>query len=466
MKKLIGAGMLAGCVPEWRAELDVDVIGRPGSVIVVGAGAAGLAAAAVLARDGRSVTLIEARDRIGGRLSTVTVGGVELDAGAAWIHGHRDNPVAGLLEAAGHDWEDDQSMVGDLKLRLSSGRAADDGDVRRAFSRFSSAMNQQDDARAALGGSDLSVSEVLSWYLRDQGVTGEARSVARFVGERIITELDWAAPADDLSARAGWNMPDFPGGDQVPIGGYQNLTELLAEGLDVRLSEPVYAIDWSGDTVYVETDDDTYAASHVIVTVPLGVLKAGHITFTPPLPDERLALMEGTGMAALEKVILRFDDAFWGGAGDIWAVMDEEGRAPTCQDFTPHTGAPTLVCFSGGAWSLEARTMLTDEALLAATLENLAAAMGRESMPAPSDYAVTRWASDPFALGSYSYPRVGTTLTGMRELGDPLGDRLLFAGEHTAGPFHQTVHGAVLSGLREAARLGANPYALPGLWAD
>ncbi|MFT5583502.1 MAG: polyamine oxidase [Cognaticolwellia sp.] len=282
-------------------------------------------------------------------------------------------------------------------------------------------MDRADDAIAAAGVSALSVADVLDHYIQDQGLEDREIALCRFIGETISAELDYAAPADDLDTVAARESPGFSGGDRFSVGSYAPLIADLAQGLDIHLSEPITQVNWDSQGVTVHTEAGEYTASHVIVTVSAGVLSAGHIDFQPALPAERLSALEGVGM-----------------------------------------GAPSLICLTGGEFSRQDRAQASDEAVLAGTLETLAKSMGRESVPEPDACLITRWARDPYALGSYSYPKVGTGLDDeLQTLGEPLERRLLFAREHT-GPYFQTVHGPLISGLREAKRLGVDPYALPG----
>ena len=457
-------GLVACGGSDWRDQLDVDVIARPDKVIVVGAGMAGLTAAQALRLDGREVIVLEARDRMGGRTWTEEVGGVPVDLGAAWIHGPKDNPAALLLEGYGGSWEEDQSLADVPLVRDADGRSYDAAEQRAAESFAWDALGAFEDVLEDLGKSDVSMGEVIDWHLDDWGLSGAGRTLAAFVGRQYAVELDYAAPADDISAAAEWEVFEHKGGDVVPVGGYAGLVEALAEGVEVRLSEPVTAMDWSGDTVSIETSAGTYTSEQVIITVPLWVLQSEQIVFTPPLPAERLALFEKAAMADLEKVILRYEDRWWADDGATFLFMDEEpGRYPLCADFTEHTGAPTLACFTGGAFSETTRAEASDEEVIAGTVENLGRVLERADLPEPTEAFVTRWSTDPLAGGSYSYVRVGGTLDDLLAMGEPIDNKLLFGGEHTAGTHHQTVHGAVLSGLREAARLGADPYALPGL---
>lgn len=454
LRAALGLGLFA-CAPRWRAELEVPVIAEPERVIVVGAGVAGLAAARALADDGREVQVIEARDRVGGRVHTVNLAGASVDLGGAWIHGVRGNPLTSLVDDLGLDREPDRSLAALPEVRRSSGDLLSRRAVLRGFRHAYRALHRAEWAAHALGVHDLSAAEALAWHLDDQGVGPEDREVATFLGDRILVEQEYAAPADDLSARAAWEVATFPGGDALVVGGFGPLISAMAEGLDIRLSEPVTAVSWDDEGVVVTTPRGAYAASHVIVTVPASVLRAGAIAFDPPLPEERQRALDQVGSGSLEKVILRWDTPWWSGPGP-WAVIDETpGRHPICVDLTAHAGAPTLVCFSGGAWAQGPRAEASDEHVVDGALENLARSMGRGSVPPPTAWEVTRWVSDPWSLGSYSYPRVGARLSDLQALGEPLGGRVLFAGEHTAGAFHQTVHGALLSGWREAARLGA-----------
>lgn len=462
---LCALGLGLGCGgSDWREHLEVAVIAEPEQVVVVGAGMAGLAAAQALHLDGREVLVLEARDRLGGRVWTEEVGGVPVDLGAAWIHGHRDNPAALLLEGYGGDWAADESLAGDILARDAHGQVFQRSELRAAERFAWEALDAFEEVLEDLGLDDASMAEVVDWHLADQGLTGAEAALASFMAKEVTVELDYAAPADDISAAAEWEVFEHGGGDVVPEGGYGGLVSALAEGLDVRLGEPVTAVDWSSETLSVETTAATYETTHVILTVPLWVLQSEQIAFTPPLPEARRALLERAAMADLEKVVLRYEERWWDTDFSSFLFVDEvPGRYPLCTDFTAHAGEPTLVCFTGGAFSEEIRAEEDDAAVVAGTLENLARVLDRDELPQPLEARLTRWSSDPLSGGSYSYLRVGGSLADLEALGEPLEDRLLFAGEHTAGTHHQTVHGALLSGLREAARLGADPYALPGL---
>jgi polyamine oxidase len=454
---------LTACAPDWRDLLDVPVLGHPDEVLIIGAGIAGLSAAQSLRLDGRSVTLLEARDRVGGRIHTQAVGPAIVDLGAAWVHGTRDNPAALLLQAEGLGWLEDegQALQDAVAREPAGGPAFSRSELRQAEDFAWETLADHADLAEDRGQSDLTMTQAMVQRLDEEGITGRERRLARVMAEVLTVELDTACRADRGSLRATWNTEDFPGPEAFPKGGYGRLVTALSAGLDIHLGEPVTAIDWSGETLTVTTPAASYRASHVIVTVPLGVLQEDRIAFNPPLPDARRAALNRVAMGSLEKVILVFDRPFWQEDGSSFLTVDPGGAWPLCLDSTAPAGAPTLVCFTGGRFSEGERAALNDEAVLAGTLTSLAQAMGRASVPSPTAHHITRWLEDPLAgHGSYSVVEVGGSLRDLTELGEPLGGRLLFAGEHTVGPFHQTVHGAILSGLRESARLGADPLAL------
>ena len=258
----------------------------------------------------------------------------------------------------------------------------------------------------------------------------------------------------------------FGGGDHVPDGGYSRLIHHLAEGLDIRLSNPVSRVEYDDSGVTIQTKGGTvYSGSHVIVTVPLGVLKSGHFEFNPPLPKAKRTAIQRLDMGNLEKVILRFDALFWTAFQDQAAMFldkSEPGRFPFFVDMTRFAGAPTLVCLYGGGSSRRTQDRAQDEEIVAAAIEALSEILGGP-VPTPSATHVTRWRSDPFSRGSYSFIPVGASPEDMHELARPVADRVLFAGEATYFDHYGTVHGAILSGVREAERFGAKKNSIPGL---
>jgi monoamine oxidase len=233
----------------------------------------------------------------------------------------------------------------------------------------------------------------------------------------------------------------------------------MASGVDVRLGRPVSEIAVSRDGVRVVTADGTVeAGSHVVVTLPLGVLKRSLPQFTPTLPPDRLAAIGRLGFGRFEKVALRFAEPFWREAGfphlmvfprdpDEWMVwvmgQDAFGGGPVLVFFVFHSAAERL---AGAGTDASVRWVLG----------MLAEAIGRPC-PEPIAVAVSSWAADPWTGGAYTHIPPGASPADVDLLGEPVGGRLLFAGEHTQSARLAYADGALTSGIREAKRLLGTP---------
>lgn len=435
---------------------------EPSRVVVVGAGIAGLSAARALQSSGVEVVVLEARDRIGGRIFTDNVAGAPVDLGAAWLHGPNGNPLTALAEAFGvaHVLDDaEPSRVFDTQLG-----SVDPALLARAFASAAAAYEAFEGDPERLG-DNASVRDGVDAWLQQAELSGDEARLTRFLLEQVFVELDLSGPASETSLRWLGEDSAFSGGDHVPTGGFGRLIAALAEGLDIRLSNPVTTIGYNEDGVSVTTrNGDVYAGSHVVVTVPLGVLQAGHIAFEPALPDRKREAIARMGMGRLEKVVFRFEEVFWQntiGEAALYIDAEDPGRFPSFADFTRFAGAPTLVCLYGGAFSEQARSTMTDSEIQAGALAALEELHGA-SLPRPIATRITNWQNDPFALGSYSHPQLGASPEDWETLAEPVAGRVLFAGEATVHEYLGTVHGALLSGLREAERLGAPRSGVPG----
>ena len=140
--------------------------------------------------------------------------------------------------------------------------------------------------------------------------------MSRFAIEQLIADVGWSGLADLQSLADIVYGEDFLGGNYVIHGGYVEMINAMAEGLDVVLQTPVSTVLWNTAGIMVETNDGVWTGSHVIVTVPLGVLKSGRPDFSPGLPAWKSDAIDRMDMGNVEKVVLRFDDAFWRNAPD------------------------------------------------------------------------------------------------------------------------------------------------------
>ncbi len=227
--------------------------------------------------------------------------------------------------------------------------------------------------------------------------------------------------------------------------GYGQLVAHLSRGLQIRPDTAVTRIDHRGTTVTLTTTQGTVTADRVIVTVPLGVLKTDAIAFDPPLPEAKSQAIQRLGFGLLDKVVLRFDEPHWAAEPDVFGVVGADAPVSDVLNGLRFSDTPLLVGLRAAGNALD-REALSDRA----AVEQVRATLG---LPEPAGALVTRWAADPFARGSYSFLAVGSSPDDQRALAEPVGDRLHFAGEATQEEFFATVHGAYLSGLREAERI-------------
>ena len=420
-------------------------------VIVVGAGAAGLAAARLLQSHGRDVVVLEGRSRVGGRMSTVDVDGALIDEGAAWIDGHKTNPVVGLAESAGlvttrADYVDPFRVAAfDPVRRMWLGRVESFRHIV-AVARAAGRLSEPDTTEAA------TLAERIDRVVNQRGRTDDVRRVRRLL-LRGSAELTWADRADLLGAHAAETGMVYAGRESVIVGGYGRLVDVLADGLDIRLEQVVESIGYRNDGVEVVTNKGTFSGSHAIVTVPLGVLKAGTIAFDPPLPAAKIDAIEGIGVGRLEKIVLRFDEPFWRTnptrARHLYNI-DDGTPCPVFFDLSDGAGRPTVVALLTGDHGT--RLVHDPDSMIAEALAILET-MFPGRVTRPTAVHTTAWQLDPLALGSYSTVRPETTQKHFADLLAPVASRLLFAGEATNVLRPGYVDGAIDSGVREAGRI-------------
>ena len=258
-----------------------------------------------------------------------------------------------------------------------------------------------------------------------------------------------------------WNEFEYDGdyfGD-VPDGGYRRLVEAMATGIDLRLGVDVTEVACSASGVRVlGTDGTSEEGSHVVITVPLGVLKRRAPSFSPALPHDRLAAIERLGFGRFEKVALRFDEPFWRAAGAPHLIIfprELEDPAIWVLGQDAFGAGPVLVFLVFHSMTRHVLDVSPDETVRWA-LGMLAEAIGG-SCPEPTAMAVTSWANDPYSGGAYTHIPPGGNPADADLLGEPIGGRLLFAGEHTQSARMAYADGAMTSGIREAKRLLRQP---------
>lgn len=419
-------------------------------VIVVGAGIAGLTASRELRSAGYTVILLEARDRIGGRVHTVELDGQVLERGAGWIHGVTGNPIAIFARnlnqpTAVTNWED-------VALYDAKGQLLPQADYlvgcRRVDEVIHAVTEKPASPEARLG---PSVYAVLDADLASGRLTSEQRRAAGWYLEASVLS-DLAEELDRIGVAPYSGYKEFPGEDVALPRGYSAIANDLAKGLDVRLSQRVVSIDYRANDVVVNTDRGKLNAPHVIITTPLACLQHGDVQFLPSLPADKNAAMHRLGVGLLNRVTLTFDKAFWPDNAII-GVQAPDGTDWFFVNAMKSTGKPTLTALVA-ADKARALEELSDIAVTDSMLTALRSSFG-DKVPAPRKTLITRWGKDEFARGSYSADTLSVRPDDRSTFAAPIADRLFFAGEATHDDFYGTVHGAHLSGIRAATEVAA-----------
>ncbi|NJN20107.1 MAG: FAD-dependent oxidoreductase [Leptolyngbya sp. RL_3_1] len=413
-------------------------------IIVVGAGIAGLAAAHALSRQGAQVIVLEAKPHIGGRLLTDHSLGAPFEIGAGWIHGPEGNPVSALAAQINAEtvvtddnslqvYERDGTVVSNAALR----------DLDRRFQRLLTAVDEAVDTNDG-----RSLREAILQVDRDA-----LNDPLLYWALSAFTEFDTGGPIESLSAAYFDEDDAFAGADVVLTQGYDRILAPLAAGLDIRLNTQVTAIASAADGVTVSTQIAALDADAVICAVPLGVLKAGHIAFYPPLPEGHQRAIRQVPMGNVTKVALQFATPFWPLDVQYFGLQSEiKGKWPYVMNYRTFSDRNILVALSFGTYAGQVETR-SDAAIQAEIMDSLRVVFG-EAIPEPAQMIVTRWSQDPETLGAYSFTGKDVQPRDFAQLAAPVGDRLFFAGEHTTFEYHGTTHGAYLSGIAAATAIG------------
>ncbi len=396
-------------------------------VAIIGAGAAGLAAARTLQDAKLSVLILEGRDRIGGRSHTIDFpGGVIFDLGCEWLHSADKNAFVPIANELG--FEIDRTRP---KWREQTRNIGFPPEEREAFLK---AMDEFD-ARAEAA-SDLEQDTPASQWL-EPGNRWNARinSISTYINGcelDIVSTYDLDAYED---TGVNWRLKR----------GYGALIAAYGAPCPVALNTRVTLIDHSGTEVEIETSRGTLIAKKIIVTVPTDLIANEMIRFRPALPG-KVAAAAGLPLGLADKVMLALDEPeALPVDGHLYGATDLAG---TGSYHLRPMGQPCIAGFFGGSFARE----LGDKgegALAAQAIDEIVALLGEGFRKKLHILGSSRWAHDEFARGSYSHALPGHA-DAREELAEPVDGRLFFAGEATSPNFFSTAHGAQETGVRAA----------------
>lgn len=394
--------------------------------VVIGGGAAGIAAARTLHDAGREVLLIEAADRLGGRAHSVRLQtGHVVDHGCGWLHSAKRNPWTAIAEKAGftidHRSPNWQVQWNDLGFPPDEKRASGE-----AYARFEEA------AMAALDGPDRPLSDFVAqddpWRPMIDAISGYANGAS--LAE--VSLHDWAA-YEKAATDDNWAV----------VEGYGTVIVNHGTGVPVKTGVTATRIDHRDQTIRMETSAGTIEADHLIIAVPTTVLAEGKLTFDPPLPDKQDAAA-ALPLGIADKVFLSVEGPLpW----PAHAHLTGNPHSPcTASHRLSPFGWPIVESFFGGPCA----EMLEDEGTAAQfAIDELVALLGSDWRRRFAPLGATRWRHVPLIGGSYSHAKVGHA--GARQiLAEPIDGRIFFAGEACSHEDFSTAHGAYETGMEAA----------------
>jgi monoamine oxidase len=408
-------------------------------IVVIGAGAAGIAAGRRLASSGLSFLLLEASERTGGRAWTVLREAMPLDLGCGWLHSADRNPWA--------------KLAGEMGIPIDRTPAA----WRRQFADLGFTGAEQAEAAAAFESFDRRLREAPPASDRAADLLDPAGAWNAYLEARSAFSngagLARLSVADFLAYEAGdtgvnWRLPD----------GYGALIAAAASGLPVSLATPVSRIDRFGARLGIETERGRLSAAAAILAVPPGILAEGRLRFDPPL-DAKAEAAAQLPLGLADKLFLRLD-----GAEELPAdahMLGDPHRAETGSYYLRPFGRPVIEGFFGGAAaaSLEGGGA---GAMADFAIGELAAAFGSHFRRRLRPLAASAWAAAPWIRGSYSHACPGHAAA-RRALAEPVDGRIFFAGEACSPHDFSTAHGAYETGVAAAGQaLAYFQISLPG----
>src|SRR5271166_5080388 len=402
-----------------RSEVDVAVIG---------AGAAGIGAARRLAEAGSvSLLVLEARDRVGGRVHTIAPAGFPLDRGAEWLHSADRNPLSEIARDHGFSIH---SRPPEWTTRLSRSGETAEAEADWLATREAQFKSRR---RAAAEPGDRSLASLVAPGGRWNQLLDATSSWANGAELDRVSVKDYARYED---SGVNWRLYE----------GYGRLFETLGDGLPVAFQAAVSHIDHAGPAIRLATARGTVTAARIIVTVPTSILAAELLRFDPPLPD-KLAAAAGLPLGVDDKLFISLSGSLPGIEHDVYLVGSTTSRETMSYQVRPFD-RPAIYCFLGGRWAA-ALEREGEAGMFSFAAGELARLFGNDVRRRIAPLAATSWLRDPWARGSYSYAIPGHA-DDRAVLAAPVDDRLFFAGEACSPNFFSTAHGAWLSGVAAA----------------
>ena len=432
---LLGAGLGAAATSVWASGTKTRTV----DVVIIGAGAAGIGAARALSDAGISYVVLEASPRVGGRAITDTqTFGVPFDLGAHWLHYATTNPFVEFAKSYGYE----VYPAPNAEALYVDGRRASNSEMQAYRASYQTAYKAISDAGRS--GQDVTPARVVDSKDPWAGLT-----------HFVIGPWEMGKDFDQFSCKDWWHSDDGP--DWFCRQGYGTVVARRADGLMIRRNTSVNEVRWGPRGVRVRTTRGDLKAAMAIVTPSTGVLNAGQIRFSPPLPERTMQALAGVPMGLYNHIAMQFDTNVLGAAADTYVLHKPRTNAhgsPEAMGVLANVSGTLLsIGDVGGKFALELEREGTQAArdFAIATLQEI---FGEKIDKHLLKTRVTSWGKNPLTLGSYASASPGQ-FAAREILREPIGERIWLAGEACSQTRWATVAGAYEYGTLVAEKIAA-----------
>ena len=410
-------------------------------VIIIGAGAAGISCARNLILNGKNVMLLEARNRIGGRvydIKTETMG--DLHIGASWLHHKGEKHILqGLLDSFKVKYFKEDSLESNESMIIYTDEGRLSEEENKRFSKILIDL-PKNIKKYGTKNPSLTVTEVVHLIVKKHNY-----------GNGLINALITRAfehcsmNADVMLAKEfdGWE----PNGLFIKDG-FGKLLHNMASDIPIKLNSVVKTIQQKKDNVVVTTNRNTYTSDFIVSTIPTGVLQSGSVKFIPALPKEKRDALKRLDPGNHEKIFLKFPSVFWDKDVEVFQYAAREHRGVCSQWYNILLKAENKKILYANISGPDIEYAKKSDTELKKISMNILRKMFGSNIPEPEDIYVSRWSLDKYTLGGpYAHPKGNGTMEDLSIIGEPFG-KIHFGGVDTSKDETETVEAAILSGLR------------------
>ena len=411
-------------------------------IIIIGAGISGLAAAEKLASEGYDSLILEATDKVGGRIQTTREPGFAFDLGASWIHGTKNNPITKLAKNAKNSTR--EYDFENISLYLDNGKKISTKDYKTAEAKLEEIISEISENAQDTESFKTAIDRLYPNIETDPTI--------KFLLSNYLT-FD-TGELTQLSAQLVDEGEEFSGPEVVIVNGYDLIAKQISKDLEIKYNEQVKQINTENNEIRITTNNNIYTSQIVVVTVPLGTLKAQTIEFKPPLSSEKKNAIANLGFNTVNKFAIQFNETFWDDTDFLGLCVDKQSEQDIGTFFLNvnkmQKQSHSLMTFAYGEAAHRSENM-SDEEILELITTNLKKMYPTKALP-PTKVFRSKWNSDPNTKGSYTFLSTSSTLEDIDILATQQ-EQIYFAGEHTHREYFSTVHGAYLSGQRAAQEI-------------